>query len=180
MDGKTCLLIRAVSRRFRRQDPRPPSPPCRGRSRLPLVVQTSEPAYQEGAGWEPCTTKLCFLLGQANAIAPAPLPAVAMSLRAACRGRAKGSPAPGVFPETYFLTTFLSCFGFLTSFFRTLFPLPITGSLSLCLPQAQAHGSAKPLADSSHYIGRSYGSLMEMKVRTAPTRGRKSVPVLRS
>jgi len=29
----------------------------------------------------------------------------------------------------YFLTIFLSCFGFLTSFFRTLFPLPITGLL---------------------------------------------------
>ena len=34
-----------------------------------------------------------------------------------------------IFVAGYFLTIFLSCLGFLTSFFRTLFPLPIAGLL---------------------------------------------------
>lgn len=31
----------------------------------------------------------------------------------------------------YFLEPFLSCFGFLTSFLRTLFPLPMTDSFKV-------------------------------------------------
>ena len=38
----------------------------------------------------------------------APLPAFAMPLCAACRGKVKGSPAPGVFPGTSRLATWFN------------------------------------------------------------------------
>src|SRR3954454_528308 len=44
--------------------------------------------------------------------------------------------------SSYFLIFFLSCFGFLTSFLRTLFPLLMTNSFWLCLPAARTHGPA--------------------------------------
>src|SRR5207244_2520087 len=43
---------------------------------------------------------------------------------------------------TYFLIFFLSCFGFLTSFLRTLFPLPMSNSFGLCLPPERTHWPA--------------------------------------
>ena len=47
---------------------------------------------------------------------------------------------------SYFLI-FLSCFGFLTSFLRTLFPLLMTNSFWLYLPAARTR-ARKPSADS--------------------------------
>ena len=48
-------------------------------------------------------------------------------------------------PCHYFFTTFLSCLGFLTSFLRTLFPLPMIGLLhavSAVLPYSREYGRA--------------------------------------
>jgi hypothetical protein len=51
--------------------------------------------------------------------------------------------APG-----YFLMFFLSCFGFLTSFLRTLFPFPITNSFLTLSADNTGSRARKRSADS--------------------------------
>src|SRR5688500_6341861 len=93
---------------------------------LRLVEPRTRPRRRRGAGEHRQQSRTATRKNRN--IPPAFHPRGAEHLNVAAQTRDR----PGVL--AYFLT-FLSCFGFLTSFLRTLFPLLITDSFWLCRPR---------------------------------------------